>query len=132
MQKTLAGGLMVSFSSVLAGCQLTQSTMNTGGPSGIEGTVTLGPACPGPAVARSPCPDRPYPAGLSIETSGGALLVHVMTNADGTYRTALTPGLYLVVPDRPLSGFPHTRQVNVTVQSKTFTRLDFVYDTGLR
>lgn len=132
MRPLLFGSLMLSFSSVLAGCQPAPSALNTDGSSGLEGTVTVGPNCPGPAVAESPCPDRPYPAGLSIETSVGTLLVHVMTRADGTYRTALTPGVYRVVPDQPASGFPHAQVVDVTVQTRMFTRLDVMYDTGLR
>ena len=86
---------------------------------------------PGPSSTTHPCPDQPYATGISVR-SGSTLITHFLTRQDGTYSVALVPGTYTFVPDASASGFPRAGTANVTVQAKTFTTLNFVYDTGLR
>jgi hypothetical protein len=101
------------------------------GTSGVQGRVTQGPMCPGPSSTTHPCPDQPYLTGISVR-SGSTLITHFSTRQDGTYSVALAPGTYAFVPDVPAGGFPHAAVADVTVQAKTFTTFDLVYDTGLR
>lgn len=100
--------------------------------SGIEGHITIGPNCP---VIREgvPCPDTPYEAELSILDGSGREVASVRTDAAGSYRLALAPGAYRVVPQSP-PGLPLPRgeAVNVTVVAGRFTTLDITYDSGIR
>ncbi len=100
--------------------------------SGIEGRVTVGPVCP---VVREgvPCPDRPYEAELSILDGSGREVASVRSDAAGSYRLALTPGAYRVVPLSP-PGLPLPRgeAVDVTVAAGRFVTLDISYNSGIR
>ena len=39
------------------------------GTSGVQGTVTQGPMCPGPSSTTHPCPDQSYATGISVRTA---------------------------------------------------------------
>ncbi len=100
--------------------------------SGLVGHVTIGPVCP---VQREgvPCPDRPYEAELSIRDGSGREVVSVRSDADGSYRLALAPGKYRVVPLSPPGlPLPRAEAVEVTVRAGSFVTLDISYDSGIR
>jgi hypothetical protein len=100
--------------------------------SGIEGIVTLGPACPGPQSNVLPCPDKPYQATLVFLDSQGREQARVTSGTDGRYRVTLAPGRYTVVPLNPSSGLPHASSVDATVSSGAYTTVNITYDSGIR
>ena len=109
-----------------------EAPIDRDGDSGIEGRVTVGPVCP---VVRAgvPCPDRPYEAELAILDGSGREVASVRSDAAGSYRIALAPGRYRVVPQPP-PGLPLPRgeAVDVTVPPGRFVTLDISYDSGIR
>jgi hypothetical protein len=98
--------------------------------SGIEGTVTIGPTCPVVQVGN-PCLDKPYQATLTVLTSAGVKLLQFQTGADGHYRITLAPGDYILHPESPQM-MPHAPDIPFAVVAHQFTRVDVVYDSGIR
>lgn len=112
----------------------TETPVVTSGPSGIEGTVLLGPMCPVVQV-ESPCPDQPVQATVVVWDAGRSRRITAFTaDEDGRFRIELAPGDYYLDPqplqsDRPLpAGGPQT----VTVLPGAFTAVTIQYDTGIR
>ncbi|MCI0521373.1 MAG: carboxypeptidase-like regulatory domain-containing protein [Chloroflexi bacterium] len=101
------------------------------GESGVEGMVTLGPACPGPVRVDSPCPDEPYQATMSVLDAQEKLVLQFQSDAEGKYRQPLPPGLYTLHPESP-DALPYAEDVPVLVQAGQFTRVDIHYDSGIR
>ncbi len=83
--------------------------------------------------AGVPCPDRPYEAELTILDGLGREVATAHSDAAGSYRIALAPGRYRVVPQPP-PGLPLPRgeAVDVTVPPGRFVTLDISYDSGIR
>lgn len=99
--------------------------------SGAEGQVTIGPMCPVVQVGN-PCPDQPYQATLAILTGTTRhKVIQFQTDQNGFFRVALAPGEYILQPESP-GGMPHASEAAFTVQAHRFTRLDVVYDSGIR
>ena len=115
-----------------AGAQTLTSMRETGpAASGIEGRVAIGPACPGPALAESPCPDRPYQATILVLDQNKEVVTRFQSGADGHFRIPLPPGSYFL---RPASSGALSRTVEqaVTVKPGTFTEVTFTFDSGIR
>ncbi len=113
----------------LAGCAKTSP--QGGANSGIQGTVTVGPQCP-VVQAESPCPDTPFDGKVQV-SQGGGVIAQVQVDAQGSYRIALVPGTYVVLPlvggnGGPPTATPHT----VVVHDGAFTQADLTIDTGIR
>ena len=90
----------------------------------LSGAVTIGPTTPVCQVGV-PC-DKPAAAvRLSFARRGHQL--SVKTNAAGTYRISLAPGIYAVSASAGMSLRP--RAINVRAPT---THLDFAIDTGIR
>ena len=99
--------------------------------SGIEGYVTVGPACP-MVQAADPCPDRPYAATLTILAyDGHARVAQTQADSAGYYRVLLAPGQYILHPESP-AVYPRGAEVTFAVQAGLFTHQDVVYDSGIR
>ncbi|HEY9152652.1 MAG TPA: carboxypeptidase-like regulatory domain-containing protein [Anaerolineales bacterium] len=99
--------------------------------SGINGQVTIGPTCPVVRI-NNPCPDKPYQATLTILTSDGQhKVMQFQTDANGNFQVALSPGNYVLHPEAP-NVMPHARDTSFMVEAHQFTRLDVVYDSGIR
>jgi hypothetical protein len=100
--------------------------------SGVEGTVTEGPMCPGPVrVGQNNCPDQPYPATISILTSDNTQVAQTQADANGFFIIPLEPGTYTI---HPISGKPLPRAADqtVVVTAGEYTKVSIVYDTGMR
>jgi hypothetical protein len=99
--------------------------------SGVQGQAMLGPSCPVVQV-DNPCPDEPYAGTLTILAEGSSQVVaQIQADAQGFYRIALAPGHYLLRRESP--GIrPFAADVPFLVQAHQFTRLDVVFDTGIR
>ncbi len=99
--------------------------------TGVEGYVTIGPSCPVMQVGN-PCPDRPYAGTLTILAEPSRLQVaQIQADAKGYYRVELTPGHYILRPESP-GTLPHAADLPLTVLAHQVTRLDVVYDSGVR
>ncbi|HEX7540719.1 MAG TPA: carboxypeptidase-like regulatory domain-containing protein [Anaerolineales bacterium] len=106
------------------------STLTPVADTGVEGQAQLGPMCP---VVRldQPCPDRPYQATLTVLNPAGKKIAQVQTDVNGLYRLALPLGDYIMHPESP-NVMPHAQDQSFTVIAGQFTKLDIVYDSGIR
>lgn len=111
--------------------------------SGVEGTVTAGPMCPGPVRIGQPCPDRPvavhllavrFPpgfVGVPLPQSG-RVVARFSSDASGQFRLALPPGSYLLYADSHQTGFMGGCRGDVTVPPRQWIHADVSCDTGMR
>ena len=103
-------------------------------PSGISGTVVLGPTCPleSEPGAHDPVPClTPYAAQLVILDGDNLLVARVNSAADGSFRLDLPPGEYVITPQNgdPL---PIAQPINVTVTAGEYADVQVNYDSGIR
>lgn len=103
-------------------------------PSGITGTVILGPTCPVESEpgAHDPVPClTPYAAQLVVLDENNSVVARVSSGDDGAFRVDLPPGDYVVAP---LGGdpFPIAQPVNVRVTVGDYVAVQVNYDTGIR
>ena len=116
----------------LAGCG---DVAPASGTSGVTGTVHLGPRCP-VETQDQPCDDLPA-AGVEVTVServpgetyaAGAVVARGDTDADGTFRIAVTPGSYVVTAEAGMS----CELMDARVAPDRFTEIDIPCDTGIR
>lgn len=94
----------------------------------VAGTVVSSPGCPGPAVAESPCPDRPV-TGARVElTHGGTVVASTRTDGAGRFEMRVPPGVYQVTAFNV--GFKSQASQQISVAGRVNVRL--VVDSGLR
>jgi hypothetical protein len=98
--------------------------------SGIQGQVSIGPLCPVMQVGV-PCPDRPYQATLTVLTPERRRVARFLTDPQGHFRYALSPGSYILHPESP-GVMPHAAEVQFKVLPGQFTQLAISYDSGIR
>ena len=98
--------------------------------SGLEGQVFLGPVCP-LVTAGQECPDQPYQAMLTVNSSDGRTITRVQTDQQGRFRLALQPGQYVLHPDS-LNAMSYTGDQAFTVEAGRFTQLFVTYDSSIR
>ncbi|MFZ5878158.1 MAG: carboxypeptidase-like regulatory domain-containing protein [Chloroflexota bacterium] len=103
---------------------------NPPAPSGVEGQVFMGPACPGPQT-ETDCPDRPYQATLQIMNPQGELVLEIQTDENGRFRVPLPSGKYVLHPVSP-GRYPHAADQAFTVSVGKFTELTVTYESGMR
>lgn len=103
-------------------------------PSGIRGTVLLGPTCPiGEEPGEyEPVPClTPYAAQLVILDSESAVVERVMSGDDGRFEVTVPPGEYVVTPETG-ENYPFAQPVPVTVSPGDYAEIQINYDTGIR
>jgi hypothetical protein len=125
----VAVGLLAS--ALLVGCADTGVNQSEPPPSGVRGTVLLGPTCPAPAdplVTAAPC-TTPYSAELAILDSEGKVVTRVSSNADGTFQVDLPPGVYTIAP-RNGDPYPTAPSQPVTVVAGQYAVVQVNYDSG--
>jgi hypothetical protein len=111
---------------------ISNSILSTGsGASGIEGQVSIGPACPGPVSVDKPCPDQPYQATLVVQDQNGQTVTQFQSDANGNFHVSLNPGTYTLHPESA-GAYPRARDLTVTVNPGQFTQLQITYDSGIR
>ncbi len=99
--------------------------------SGIEGRTVIGPVCP-VARANQPCPDRPYPATVTILGVGDRPVAQAHSDAHGQFRVDLPAGTYTLVPLSP-DKYPRPPQPqSVTVAATGYVSVTLTYDSGIR
>lgn len=103
-------------------------------PSGIRGTVVLGPTCPGgqDPGANDPVPClTAYAASLVVTDSESAVVARIASGADGRFTVDLPPGEYVVTPATSDS-YPSAQPVSVVVAAGQYATVEINYDTGIR
>ena len=101
--------------------------------SGLEGVVTKGPMCPGPARSDRPCPDVPVSAAFEVLSVGMDLVAVFQSDSGGHFRVILPPGCYTIFPKgRPRSRNPLGDSAKVTVSEGRFAKAHLYWDTGMR
>lgn len=118
---------VVASVAVVLGCG--DSSTQASSDSGITGTVTVGPTCPGPSNATNP---QSCTAPLAVElviadAAGGNEVARTSSDDAGEYTVDLAPGSYRITPDRPGAA-----PVNVTVSPHSYSKLDILLDSGVR
>jgi len=100
--------------------------------SGITGRITVDGGCP--VVTDPPCPDRPYPARITItEATTGKAMASLVSGQDGAYRIALPPGRYVLHVASPEGHpFPRPASVTVVVPPGHYATENVRLDTGIR
>ena len=109
------------------------SSSQSAGPSGIRGSVLLGPTCPGPvdpSATQQPCV-TPYSAQLAILDEDGKVVTRVTSGADGRFQVDLVPGEYTLAPQNG-DPFPTAPSQPVTVTAGQYVEVQVNYDTGIR
>jgi hypothetical protein len=104
------------------------------GGTGIAGTATAGPVCPVETTPPDPsCAPRPVVgAVLIIRDASGGEAARATTDAAGAFVASVPAGAYVIEP-QPAAGLMGTPAPQpVTVQAGSVTKVDIVYDTGIR
>lgn len=132
MRTSLAVGLLLA---VLAGCsEIGLPVATPTAPSGIKGTVVLGPTCPGgqdPGANDPVACLTPFVAMLVVLDSEGAAVARVTSSGDGKFSIDLPPGDYVVTPANAES-YPVAQPVPAPVSAGVYTEIQVNYDTGIR
>lgn len=103
-------------------------------PSGIRGTVILGPTCatgqePG---AHEPVPClTPYAAQLVIVDGDDVVVARTTSDAEGRFEVTLPPGEYVVAPQGG-DPYPIAQPIPVDVTPGTYVDIQINFDTGIR
>ncbi|CAN5764714.1 hypothetical protein BH24CHL5_BH24CHL5_05910 [soil metagenome] len=103
-------------------------------PSGIRGTVVLGPTCPTGTEpgANDPVPClTPYSATLVVLDRENVAVARVASGPDGTFTVDLVPGEYVVAPEGG-DPYPIAQPVPVIVAPGQYVEVEINYDTGIR
>jgi len=100
----------------------------------VRGTVLAAPACGGPVVLDSPCPDKPVAAEIAVTAVGSQdIVATVRSTSEGKFSVDLAPGDYTLLPSTTNGApFPVGRPTDVTVRPGGFTEVTLTMDTGLR
>jgi hypothetical protein len=94
----------------------------------VQGFVFSSPSCPGPAVAESPCPDRPV-AGARVELARDSTVVATTsTDSAGRFEMRVPPADYQITAFNV--GFASHASQSITVVGPVTVRL--VVDSGVR
>jgi hypothetical protein len=102
-----------------------------GSPSGVRGTVLLGPLCP---VQRqdSPCPDRPIAAAVTATDASGKVVATAHSGQDGRFSLGLVPGSYVLAAASGQGIGGGGKTVDVVVSQGRFAQVTLRVDTGIR
>ena len=131
---TIITGIAFLIGLLFSGCEKT-ANQETGF---LEGVISIGPICPvetdppGPGCLPTAETYKAYP--VSIWTSNGRRKIAQLNPAlDGSYKTELEPGNYLVKLGTVSKGIGNSNlpaEVTITSQEKTVLNIDI--DTGIR
>lgn len=105
-------------------------------PSGIKGTVVLGPTCPvgGEPGENSPVPAAcltPYAAQMVVLDDENKVVARVASGGDGTFQVDVAPGDYVLAP-ATTDSYPIAQPLSVTVVPGQYVTVQINYDTGIR
>ena len=102
----------------------------------LEGTVTIGPNCPGPVSQTNPCPTPPSAYStrkvLVFDAAKSKVIVTVDIDSHGFYRIDLVPAKYVIDFKGSAADRSGSLPATVTIQQNVVTKLDIDIDTGIR
>jgi hypothetical protein len=128
--------LTVVLALVVVGCSEIGINLDTPPPpSGIKGTVLLGPTCPVEAspTDTNPVPClTPYAATMAVLDNEGVKVATITSGGDGKFQIDLPPGDYVVTPESGTDTYPIAQPQSVTVATGVYTEIQVNYDTGIR
>lgn len=130
-------GLLALVAFVAVGCgDIGISGTTPTPPSGIKGSVILGPTCPvgGDAGTDNPVPSAcltPFAAQMVVLDDENKVVAHVASSGDGTFQVDVAPGDYVVAP-ASTDSYPIAQPVSVTVVPGQYVTVQINYDTGIR
>jgi hypothetical protein len=104
----------------------------------LEGKITIGPICPVEKIPPDPAclptaeTYKAFPVG--VWTSNGRIrIVQLSPALDGSFRTELAPGTYLVILEKDLNRIGGSNlPLEVSIVSQNITMLSINIDTGIR
>jgi hypothetical protein len=99
--------------------------------SGISGVVLLSPTCAVQPADATPCV-TPYAAELVITDENGTVVGKVTSSADGSFKIALPPGNYVILPSPGSGGMPVAQPIPITVVADDYAPVEIDYDSGIR
>ena len=101
--------------------------------SGVEGLVTLSPACP-VVVEGQGCPAIPYETTVVIrDAESGEMIVTAASDAEGKFHVELAPGDYVLEGGTSrVETTPKAEPVAFTVIAGGYTSVEMKYDSGIR
>jgi len=97
--------------------------------SGIEGRVIIRPVRS--VERRGVANQRPYQAKITVLDGAGREVVAVESDAEGRFRVLLPRGSYVLRPESP-GTYPRAAPQRVEVRRDNMTRVEIVYDSGMR
>jgi hypothetical protein len=109
--------------------EVAASGVESSGDSGIAGQVHIKPMRPHATIGMSN--EAPYQAKLEVLDPSGRIVISVESDASGSFRVALPPGKYVLRPQSP-GPYPRASEQTIVVSPKKFTRVNVVYDSGIR
>lgn len=107
------------------------TTATVAAPSGVRGTVTVAPGCPGPQVMGRPCVAPLANRAIELRDAAGAVVASSVTAANGAYELRAPAGNFIVQVVRQ-GVYPRCDPKPVTLTSATMSQLDMVCDSGMR
>ena len=118
--------------SVLVGCAGGGAGGGSSASSGVEGTVVVGPTCPGGETDDPSCQAEPVQATVFFEQEGSAKR-SIVSDTDGSFVISLPPGEYSVraTPISPSVRY-ESRPQQVTVEDGAFATIEVRLDSGIR
>ena len=97
--------------------------------SRIEGRVIIRPVRS--VERRGVVNQRPYQAKITVLDGAGREVAAVESDAEGQFRVPLPPGSYVLRPESP-GTYPRAAPQRVEVQRNGMTRVEIMYDSGMR
>ena len=117
----------VSLLCALLACAASQAVPT----SGVVGTVSVSPACPGPERPGRACTAPYADARVQLLARDGTITAAATTGVDGTFRLAARPGRYELHIDAA-GLYPRCEPASVTVRQGKFSRAVLRCDSGMR
>ena len=103
----------------------------SGGESGIEGTITISPARPGP-IRADEAGSVPLPNATFTVENNNAQMTSFTTDNQGRFRASLPPGHYKVLLKGRKSSIGRFGPFEVDVASGKMTKVQWECDSGIR
>jgi hypothetical protein len=112
---------------MFACCSLGQSPP----PSGIEGTVSVSPAHPGPTREGIPN-SRPMAGATFVLTKDNETVTEFTTDDQGRFKVSVPPGHYTVSLKGRRGGIGHFGPFQVDVSAGQTAKVEWQCDSGMR
>lgn len=99
---------------------------------GVEGYVMMGPSCGAVSQlhGKEKCRNRPLQMQLEVTDTEGRAIVTLHSDQQGYYHTVLTPGKYVLKPQK--HPFLDVQSIPFEVSDKSFVHINVLYVTGIK